>query len=156
MILGNERARKTNNKRRMTMNRKNKAGFTLVELMVVAIIVAILAAVAIPLMTGNKDRAMATEAQAGLGTIRTAFQVYKAEFGTWPTALQGQTMNSVTNLTVKPGDLAGKYFTDAGYALTTVTSSNYLFTATGTSGGGASGKTVTLNHLGEWGGTLGQ
>ena len=33
------------------MNRKNKAGFTLVELMVVAIIVAILAAVAIPLMT---------------------------------------------------------------------------------------------------------
>ena len=30
------------------MNRKNKLGFTLVELMVVAIIVAILAAVAIP------------------------------------------------------------------------------------------------------------
>ena len=39
-----------------------KAGFTLVELMVVAIIVAILAAVSIPLMSGNKRRAAATEA----------------------------------------------------------------------------------------------
>ncbi|MEI6516438.1 MAG: prepilin-type N-terminal cleavage/methylation domain-containing protein [bacterium] len=136
------------------MNRKNKAGFTLVELMVVAIIVAILAAVAIPLMTGNKNRAMATEAQAGLGTIRTAFQVYKAEFGGWPTGLAGQTMNNVTNLTVKNGDLAGKYFTDAGYALTTVTTSNYLFTATGTSGGDAAGKTVTVDQNGAWGGSL--
>ena len=54
--------------------RLNRAGFTLVELMVVAVIVAILAAVAIPLMSANKTRAMATEAEAGCGTIRTAFR----------------------------------------------------------------------------------
>lgn len=138
------------------MNRKNKAGFTLVELMVVAIIVAILAAVAIPLMTGNKRRAWATEAQAGLGTIRTAFQVYKAEFGGWPTALSGQTMNNVTNLTVKNGDLDGKFFSTTGYTLTTVTTSNYVLTAVGngSSGGPTSADTVTLTDQGVFGGTL--
>ena len=46
---------------------KNKAGFTLVELMVVAIIVAILAAVAIPLMSSNKKRALGTCAICGTG-----------------------------------------------------------------------------------------
>ena len=35
--------------------KKNKKGFTLVELMIVAIIVAILAAVVIPLMAGSRS-----------------------------------------------------------------------------------------------------
>ena len=136
---------------------KSKAGFTLVELMVVAIIVAILAAVAIPLMTGNKKKAWATEAQAGLGTLRTAFQVYKAENGGWPTGLNGLPMSAtVTNLTVKMGDLDGKYFTSAGYTFTTVTTSNYLMTAVGagTANGPAATDTVTLDNNGNFGGTL--
>ena len=142
---------------RKILNKKNKAGFTLVELMVVAIIVAILAAVAIPLMTGNKKKAWATEAQAGLGTLKTAFQVYKAEFGGWPVGLNGVAFSSsVTNLTVKYGDLAGKYFTDAGYTFTTVTSSNYVLTAVGSgaANGPASTDTVTLDDKGAFGGTL--
>ena len=142
---------------RKILNKRNKAGFTLVELMVVAIIVAILAAVAIPLMTGNKKKAWATEAQAGLGTLKTAFQVYKAENGGWPVGLNGVAFStSVTNLTVKYGDLAGKYFTDSGYTFTTVTSSNYVLTAVGagTANGPTSSDTVTLNDQGVFGGTL--
>lgn len=65
-------------KRQLTTNRKK---FTLVELMVVAIIVAILAAVAIPLMTGNVERAIITEAQAALGTIRSNMRALHAEYG---------------------------------------------------------------------------
>lgn len=133
------------------MKRKNKAGFTLVELMVVAIIVAILAAVAIPLMMGNKDRAMATEAQAGLGTLRTAMQVYKAEHGGYPAGDNGKTMDTVTDLTVKNGDLDGKYFRTTGYTLTTVTTSNYLMTAVGYTNG-AENMSITLDDKGTWGG----
>ena len=127
----------------------SKAGFTLVELMVVAIIVAILAAVAIPLMMGNKNRAMATEAQAGLGTLRTAMQVYKAEHEAYPT-LSAQTMNNVTVLTVKNGDLDGKYFRTTGYTVSS-TISNYTLSATGYTNG-AENLTITLNQNGDWGG----
>ena len=133
------------------MNTKNKSGFTLVELMVVAIIVAILAAVAIPLMMGNKNRAMATEAQAGLGSIRTAFQVYKAEKGTYPAGDSGKNMTAVTDLTIKNGDLDGTYFKTSGYTLTTVTPSNYTLTAVGYTNG-AENLSITLNDQGGWGG----
>ena len=134
---------------RKILNKRNKAGFTLVELMVVAIIVAILAAVAIPLMTGNKKKAYATEAQAGLGTIRTALQVYKAENNAYPS------YNGVANaagLTVKAGDLAGKYFKDTDYTLLS-TPSNYTATATGSTGD-VNTLTVTLDQTGAWGGPL--
>lgn len=130
------------------MNVKSKAGFTLVELMVVAIIVAILAAVAIPLMMGNKDRAIATEAQAALGTVRTALQVYKAEHSVFPTcsAVQPNTVLS----TIRVGDLAGKYFLDTDYTLTS-TISNYTIYAAATALNGLS-TNITLNQLGTWGG----
>ncbi len=123
------------------MNRKNKAGFTLVELMVVAIIVAILAAVAIPLMSGNTKRAMATEAQAGCGTIKTALQVYKAELGGFPSATF-TCDNPPTKLTIKPGDLDGKYFKSDGYEVVS-TISNWTITATGYTNA-ADGKEVIL------------
>jgi len=120
--------------------------------MVVAIIVAILAAVAIPMMSGNKTKAIATEAQAGLGSLRTAFQIYKAENGTWPTFLNNvQFSATVTNLTVKYGDLAGKYFTDSGYKFDSVTATNYTLSATGYTGD-SSNLTITVTDAGAWGG----
>ena len=71
---------------------KNKAGFTLVELMVVAVIVAILAAVAIPLMSANKNRAIMTEAEAALGTIRSALRAQYAETGAYNKDINDQTI----------------------------------------------------------------
>jgi len=132
------------------MKRKNrKSGFTLIELMVVAIVIAILAAVAIPLMRGNKDRAMATEAQAGCGAVRTALRVYYAEHDAYP----APTADVTTLPGIKSGDLDGVYFDTAGYA-TSADASGYLITATGTAGGDAAGETVTLNADGDWGGSL--
>jgi len=131
----------------MIMKINSKSGFTLVELMVVAIIVAILAAVAIPLMMGNKDRAMATEAQAGLGTLRTAMQVYKAEHGSYP-VISGQ-IPGFTGLTVKDGDLDGKYYRSTGYTMLSSSASNYLMQAEGYTN---NPPTVTLDQAGNWGG----
>lgn len=130
-----------------------KAGFTLVELMVVAIIVAILAAVAVPLMMANRDQAIATEGQTGLGVVRTAMNLYKLEHGHYPVSEQGKNLESASGLTLKLGDLDGKYFKTDHYVLTTVTPSNYVITATCFTNS-AVGKTVTIDETGAWGGTL--
>jgi len=58
---------------------KDKAGFTLIELMIVVIIVGVLAAAAVPIYTSYVKRAYVTEAEASLGAIRTAEIAYKAE-----------------------------------------------------------------------------
>ena len=97
----------------MKSRKKRKAGFTLVELMVVAIIVAILAAVAIPLMSGNKRRAVATEGQAGCSTIRTAMRVFFVENGALPTGVPVTSLPGITT-----NDLNGSYFRDSDYSYT--------------------------------------
>jgi prepilin-type N-terminal cleavage/methylation domain-containing protein len=113
----------------------NKSGFTLVELMVVAVIVAILAGVAIPLMSANKKRAMATEAQAALGTVRSALRAMYAETGTYTLDLNGDPLSSASAVTDIPGigvgDLQGRYFSENCYTFVSLTSSNYLLRATG-------------------------
>lgn len=60
-------------KRRMENTKKNKKGFTLVELIVVLVIIAILAAVLIPTMSGYISRARKTAAQSGCKTEVTAY-----------------------------------------------------------------------------------
>ena len=129
----------------------SKAGFTLVELMVVAIIVALLAAVAIPLMSANKKRAAATEGEAGLGTLRSCFRAIYAEKGVYNQNLNGAAINvaaAVGNVPgVSAGDLNGKYFVDANYTVTSVSASNYTVQVVGTTGV-VSGITITLDHNG--------
>ena len=58
---------------------KKRAGFTLVELMIVVIVVGILAAAAIPIYSRVMDRARASEGKALLGTVRTHYLAETAE-----------------------------------------------------------------------------
>ncbi len=58
---------------------KRRAGFTLIELMIVVIVVGILAAAAIPIYSRVMDRARASEGKALLGTIRTHYLAETAE-----------------------------------------------------------------------------
>ncbi len=78
----------------MRTNNKKKSGFTLVELMIVAAIIAILAAIIVPMLTSNKDRAIAAEASNICGMIATECKVIFASGSDWPSAMSD--LSSVT------------------------------------------------------------
>ena len=116
------------------VNKKKKSGFTLVELMVVAVIVAILAAVAIPLMSANKKRAIATEAEAALGTIRSALRAQFAETGAYNKDINGNPVvaGAVTNIPgISAGDLDGRYFSEECYEFQEIGEKTYTLKADG-------------------------
>ncbi len=134
----------------MNTKKNRKAGFTLVELMVVAIIVAILAAVAIPMMSGPKKRAMGSEADSGIGTILSAARVYLAEKDAYPATL-------ATLTTITADDLDGQYFDYVDYDFTGTSSNTYDIVCNGgtTSGRGpdegkTDGMSVSLDETGTW------
>jgi general secretion pathway protein G len=115
------------------MKKSMKKGFTLVELMVVVIIVGILAAVAVPLMSANRDKAIASEAVAAVGSVNTAARLYFVEQGVNATAIGNLTGSGHFN----NADLDGTYFANNGYTLT--------FGNIGTAAAGVSLATVTEN-----------
>lgn len=132
---------------------KGRKGFTLVELMVVVLIVAILAAVAVPMMSGRVDAAKWSEGKAGAGTIRTAARAFCAEKGSnW-----GGTWANVTlsDLGFADADLDGKYFTDEAYAIVFTAYNTYTITVTAASSTSSekptTPATVTLDEDGAWG-----
>ena len=69
------------------MKKSKKSGFTLVELMVVAAIIAILAAIIIPLLTDNKQTAVEAEGKNIAGAVMNAAKSYYARTGTWSSDL---------------------------------------------------------------------
>lgn len=131
----------------MKVTKKSKSGFTLVELMVVAIIVAILAAVAIPLMSGNRDRAAATEAQAGCTTVASSLKVYWAEYGSAYAATMSMAEIYAQLKSLETGDLNGTYF--SSYAVSGWTAKDaYTITATGNGTKPVGSSTVTMTVTG--------
>ncbi|MBW8002148.1 MAG: type II secretion system protein [Planctomycetes bacterium] len=128
-------------------------GFTLIELMVVILIVAILAAVAIPIMRGRIDAAKWSEGKAMAGTLGTAIRAYFAEKG--PDGDDGSGSPDLTALGFASSDLTGTYFDSGDYDWTTTyddTGDPALeFTITVTAPTGITTPSeVQLNHLGEW------
>jgi type IV pilus assembly protein PilA len=122
--------------------------------MIVVLIVAILAAVAVPLMRGRVDAAKWSEAKAALGTLSTAIRAYHAEKGpggTAPDTIFGQTG---TALGFNTGDLDGTYFADADYAISVTSMDPLTFSVTATPGTRADAPdnlaSISLNQAGTW------
>jgi general secretion pathway protein G len=67
----------------------DEAGFTLIEIMVVVVILGILAAVVVPAIVGRPDEAKAQAARLDIEGLTSALEMYKLDNGSYPTTEQG-------------------------------------------------------------------
>lgn len=64
-------------------------GFTLIEVMIVVVILAILAAIVVPRVMSAPERARTTRAKSDIQSISSAVNLYKLDNYTYPTTQQG-------------------------------------------------------------------
>ena len=110
---------------------RNHKAFTMVELMVVVLIVGILAAVAVPLMSGRIDSSKWSEGKAAMGTIASCLRAYAVEKGSFAST------PTLAEIGLTDNDLDGTYFTHQAYAITSASASggqvSFVITCTATS-----------------------
>jgi len=73
----------------MRMRLVRSAGFTLIEIMVVVMILGLLAAIAAPKVLGAGDRAKQETARAQVRALSDAVQLFKVDNGRYPTSGEG-------------------------------------------------------------------
>lgn len=74
---------------RRWMRRDAEAGVTLIEMMVVLVIIAVVAAMVVPNVIGRPDQARATVAESDLQSIASALEIYRLDNRTYPSTAQG-------------------------------------------------------------------
>jgi general secretion pathway protein G len=93
---------------------RKKRGFTLVELLIVIIIIAVLAAVAIPKFANSSQKSKESALRAELSLLRNAVELFKNDTGCYPASL--------SDLAATTAPATGKDKDGSDY---TITASNY-------------------------------
>ena len=81
---------------------RGAAGFTLVELLLVLVILGILAALVLPKFTGRTEQARVTAAITQISTFGTALDAFEVDTGSYPRGQDG-----LQQLLVAPADITG-------------------------------------------------
>jgi general secretion pathway protein G len=90
--------------------KNDRAGFTLIELMMVVIILGILAGIVVPKFVGQTDKARMAAARMELRNIGMALDRYEMENGAFPTTDQGlKALMEKPTSTPTPRDWNGPY-----------------------------------------------
>jgi len=71
------------------MNNKNEAGFTLIEIMVVVIILGLLAGIVLPKILGREEEAKVSAAKVQIKSMESALDGFKLDNGFYPSTEQG-------------------------------------------------------------------
>lgn len=80
---------------------RNKYGFTLIELMIVVVILAVLAAAVVPRLAGRTQQARIATAKSDIaGSVSVALDLYELDNGRYPTSEEG-----LNALLTKPGSV---------------------------------------------------
>ncbi len=82
-----------------THSRRPRAAFTLVELLTVIAIIAILAAMLLPVLAAAKRRAQKVQAQLEINQIATAIEKYDSDYGRFPVSSAAQTAAGTNDFT---------------------------------------------------------
>lgn len=86
------------------MKRRTAVGFTLIELMVVILILAILAALVVPRVIGHTSEAKVSKAKSDIATYANALQMFRLKCDRYPTTDEG-----LQALVTPPSDLQNKW-----------------------------------------------
>lgn len=130
-----------------------KAGFTLVELLIVVVIIGILAGIAVPMFLGQRTKAMHGEAKANLESLRLIQEQYYAGNGEYaPNLSSSGTVATVANIDDylpgfkpgSPGNLKFEYFID--YVVASGITNSFTARAVGKSGTPVAGAEFSINQ----------
>ena len=100
--------------------RKDRRGFTLIEMLIVVVVIAVIAAIVVPRLLGAGRKSKEAALKSQLQQLRSAIQRFEADCGAYPAALtdimatsapaSGLDQNGNT-VTINPADYMGPYLT---------------------------------------------
>lgn len=120
--------------------RERAAGFTLIELMIVVAIIAILAAIALPIYSNYITRSKLTEAQNWLSQLRVSMEQYYQDNRSYAGSASGTTTSCGVSMPTSP---TVKYFT---FTCALNGTTGYTITATGNAGTQTANFTYTIDN----------